>query len=54
VLRIVADHSVILITAGEANMEVLRELYKSRDIGCFIKKPVAIEQLVKRVKAELE
>src|ERR671925_34526 len=35
-------------------LEVLRELYPTRSIGCYIKKPVTIEQLVKRVKAELE
>ena len=45
---------ICFITAGEANIEVLRELYPARDIGCFIKKPVAIDQLVKRIKAELE
>lgn len=41
------------ITAGEANIEVLKEIYPTRDIGCFIRKPVTIDQLVKRVKAEL-
>ena len=45
---------ICFITAGEANIEVLRELYPSRDLGCFIKKPVTIDQLVRRVKAELE
>ena len=45
---------ICFITAGEANMEVLRELYPSRDLGCFIKKPVTIDKLVRRVKAELE
>src|ERR671918_2760960 len=45
---------ICFITAGEANIEVLRELYPSRDIGCFIKKPVTIDQLVRRVKSELE
>jgi DNA-binding response OmpR family regulator len=45
---------ICFITAGEANIEVLRELYPSGDIGCFIKKPVTIDQLVRRVKAELE
>ena len=44
---------ICFITAGEANIEVLRELYPTRDIGCFIRKPVAIDQLVKRIKAEL-
>jgi DNA-binding response OmpR family regulator len=44
---------ICFITAGEANIEVLRELYPTRDIGCFIRKPVTIDQLVRRVKAEL-
>ena len=44
---------ICFITAGEANIEVLRELYPTRDIGCFIRKPVTLDQLVKRVKAEL-
>ena len=42
------------ITAGDANIEVLRELYPTRSIGCYIKKPVTIDQLVKRIKTELE
>jgi len=45
---------ICFITAGEANIEVLRELYPTRDIGCFIRKPVTIDQLVRRVKAELD
>jgi DNA-binding response OmpR family regulator len=45
---------ICFITAGEANIEVLRELYPTRDIGCFIRKPVTINQLVRRVKAELD
>jgi DNA-binding response OmpR family regulator len=45
---------ICFITAGEANIEVLRELYPTRNIGCFIKKPVTIDQLVGRLKAELD
>src|ERR687892_1875240 len=45
---------ICFITAGEANIEVLRELYPTRDIGCFIRKPVTLDQLVRRVKSELE
>ena len=41
-------------TAGESNIEVLRELFPTRSIGCFINKPVSIEYLVKRVNAELD
>jgi two-component system catabolic regulation response regulator CreB/two-component system response regulator ChvI len=45
---------ICFITAGDANIEVLRELYPNRSIGCYIKKPVTIDQLVRRIKAELE
>src|ERR687891_1666089 len=53
-LELDSNVKICFITAGDANVEVLRELYPTRDIGCFIKKPVTIDQLVKRVKAELE
>ncbi len=53
-LELDSNVKICFITAGEANIEVLRELYPSRDIGCFIKKPVTTDQLVRRVKAELE
>ena len=52
-LELDSNVKICFITAGDANVEVLRELYPTRDIGCFIKKPVTIDQLVKRVKAEL-
>jgi DNA-binding response OmpR family regulator len=45
---------ICFITAGEANIEALRELYPTRGIGCFIRKPVTIDELVRRVKAELD
>ena len=54
ILELDSNVKICFITAGESNIEVLRELYPTRGIGCFIKKPVTIEQLVKRVKAELE
>jgi response regulator RpfG family c-di-GMP phosphodiesterase len=44
---------VCFITATEINTRALREQYSSMSIGCFIKKPVTIENLVERVKAEL-
>jgi two-component SAPR family response regulator len=40
-LELDSNVKICFITAGEANIEVLRELYPARDIGCFIKKPVA-------------
>jgi hypothetical protein len=41
-------------TLLEMNIEALREQYPSLSIGCFIRKPVTMENLVRRVKAELE
>jgi DNA-binding response OmpR family regulator len=54
ILELDSNVKICFVTAGESNIEVLRELYPSRDIGCFIKKPVTVDQLVRRVKAELE
>jgi hypothetical protein len=42
------------MTSGEINMEAAREVHPLKSIGCFIKKPISTEQLVKRVRAELE
>ena len=53
-LELDSNVKICFITAGDANVEVLRELYPTRDIGCFIKKPVTINHLVRRVKSELE
>jgi CheY-like chemotaxis protein len=46
---------VCFMSSAEVNIEALREVYpKSRSIGCFIKKPVTIEYLAKRLNAELD
>jgi DNA-binding response OmpR family regulator len=52
-LQLDTNVKICFITAGDANIEVLRELYPTRSIGCYIKKPVTIEALVSRIKAEL-
>jgi DNA-binding response OmpR family regulator len=54
ILELDANVKICLVTAGEANVEALRELYPKRSIGCYIKKPVTIEYLVRRLRAELE
>jgi DNA-binding response OmpR family regulator len=54
ILELDVNVKICLVTAGEANVEVLRELYPLRSIGCFIKKPVTIDYLVSRIKAELD
>jgi DNA-binding response OmpR family regulator len=45
---------VCFMSSGLINQEALREQYPALSIGCFIRKPVTIEDLVRRVKAELE
>ena len=55
VLEIDVNLRVCFISAAEVNVEALREIYpKARSIGCFIKKPVTIKHLVKRLSAELD
>ena len=45
---------VCFVTATEINILALKEQRPSLSLGCFIKKPVTIENLVTRVNAELE
>jgi len=45
---------VCFVTAAEINTQALKEQYQTLSVGCFIKKPVTIEILVNRVKAELD
>jgi DNA-binding response OmpR family regulator len=54
ILELDVNVRVCFMSSGLINQEALREQYSSLSIGCFIKKPVTIENLVRRVKAELE
>ena len=54
ILKFDIDVKICFIPAGETNIEALREVHPTINIGCFIKKPVTIDYLVKRIKAELE
>jgi len=42
------------MSAGEINWEALREMYPIRQEGCFIRKPVTMDYLVKRIRSELD
>jgi hypothetical protein len=53
-LELDANVKVCFISAAEVNIEALREVYLSLSFGCFIKKLVSIEYLVKRLFAELD
>ena len=54
VLEIDINPRVCFMSSEFINQKALREQYPSLSIGCFIRKPVTIEDLVKRVKAELD
>src|SRR5918994_5284245 len=54
ILDIDINPKICLMSAGMINQEALREQYPSRNIGCFIKKPVTIECLVRTIRIELE
>ena len=45
---------VCFMTSGEINIEAAREAHPLRSIGCFIKKPISTEQLLRRIRVELE
>jgi DNA-binding response OmpR family regulator len=40
--------------AEEINYEALREMSPALSLGCIIRKPVSIDYLVKRIRAELD
>ena len=45
---------VCFMTSGEINVDAAREVHPLKSIGCFIKKPITAEELIKRIRTELE
>ena len=45
---------VCCMSAADVNIDGLREVYPRVSFGCFIKKPVSIEFLVKKLLAEID
>jgi DNA-binding response OmpR family regulator len=45
---------ICFMSSGQINEEALRENYPMLSLGCFIRKPVEIRELVRKLKAELE
>ena len=54
ILRLDENIRICFMPSGLINQEALRELYPTFSTGCFIKKPIEIKDLVRRLKAELE
>ncbi len=54
ILSIDINVKVCFMSSVEINLEALREIYLARSLGCFIRKPVTIDYLVKRIISELD
>jgi DNA-binding response OmpR family regulator len=54
ILAIDFNVKVCFMSSGEINREALREIYPARQEGCFIRKPVAMDYLLKRIRSELD
>jgi CheY-like chemotaxis protein len=54
ILELDIDIRVCFMSAAEINIQALREVYPNVSLGCYIKKPVSIEYLIKRLSAELD
>ena len=53
ILELDINVRVCFMSSGEINREALREIYPV-GLGCFIKKPVNMDYLIERIKAELD
>ena len=54
ILAIDINVKVCFMSCVEINREALREIYPAVSLGCFIRKPVTIDYLVKRIMSELD
>jgi FixJ family two-component response regulator len=54
ILELDANIRVCFMSAAELNIQALREVYPKVSFGCFMKKPVEVEYLIKRLLAELD
>jgi len=54
ILAIDINVKVCFMSSVEINREALREIYPLLSLGCFIRKPVTIDYLVKRIMSELD
>lgn len=54
ILELDVNPRICLMSSGMINQEALREQYPTRNIGCFIKKPVEIGDFIRTIKTELD
>ena len=54
IVEIDPNIGICFLSSAEINIEALREVYSNVSFGCFIRKPVTLDQLVKRLLAQLD
>jgi len=54
ILAIDINVRICFMSSVEINREALREIYPSLSLGCFMRKPVTTDYLVKRIMSELD
>jgi CheY-like chemotaxis protein len=53
-LEIDLNLRICFMTAGEMNYRALREIHSVRSVGCYITKPISANDLINKVRMELE
>jgi len=54
ILAIDINVRICFMSSGQINRKALREIYPSLSVGCFMKKPMTIDYLIKRIMSELD
>jgi CheY-like chemotaxis protein len=54
ILAIDINVKVCFMSSAEINRKALREIYPSLSVGCFMRKPMTLDYLLKRIRSELD
>jgi hypothetical protein len=54
ILAIDINVRICFMSSGEINRKDLRDIYPSLTVGCFMRKPMTIDYLIKRIMSELD
>ena len=54
ILELDLNVRICFMSTGEVNLYALRDVYPKISMGCFVKKPVKVKNLIKMVESELD
>jgi two-component SAPR family response regulator len=54
ILAIDINVRICFMSSVEINRKALREIYPSLTVGCFMRKPMTMDYLIKRIMSELD